>query len=51
MPSTSKKQQHLMAAALHGARFPKAEAIRASMTPDQMKDFTKLAPTPKGKKR
>lgn len=39
MPAKSKSQQRLMAAAEHGATFPKAQAIRASMTTDQMHDF------------
>lgn len=39
MPSTSKSQQRLMAAAEHNADFPKAKAIRASMTHGQMHDF------------
>lgn len=39
MPAKSKAQQRLMAAAEHGATFPKAKAIRASMTQGQMHDF------------
>jgi hypothetical protein len=39
MPSKSVSQQKLMQAAEHGARFPKAEQIRASMTYAQMHDF------------
>jgi hypothetical protein len=39
MPATSKAQQRLMAAAEHGATFPKAKAIQASMTHQQMHDF------------
>ena len=39
MPAKSKSQQRLMAAAEHGANFPKAREIRKSMTHQQMKDF------------
>ena len=39
MPSKSRSQQHLMAAAEHGATFPLAQKIRASMTHQQMHDF------------
>ncbi len=39
MPSTSKKQQRLMAAAEHGASFPKAKALRKTMTGSQLHDF------------
>jgi hypothetical protein len=39
MPSTSKAQQRLMQAAEHGATFPKARAVRASMTYAQLHDF------------
>ena len=39
MPSVSKSQQRLMQAAEHGATFPKAQAINASMTKAQMHDF------------
>jgi hypothetical protein len=46
MPATSQKQRRLMAAALHGADFPKAKAIRRSMTDEQIKDFTHLKGTP-----
>lgn len=49
MPSKSKAQQHLMAAAAHNAQFPKARALRASMTMQQLHDFaatkTKSLPT------
>jgi hypothetical protein len=38
-PARSKAQQRLMAAAEHNADFPKAKAIRKSMTHDQMHDF------------
>jgi hypothetical protein len=44
LPAKSQKQANLMHAALGGARFPKAQAIRASMTPSQIHDFT-LGPT------
>jgi hypothetical protein len=39
MPSVSKKQQRLMAAAEHGATFPMAKKLRRSMTHDQLHDF------------
>lgn len=39
MPSTSKAQQRLMAAAEHGADFPMAKKLRASMTHEQLHDF------------
>lgn len=39
MPAKSKAQQHLMAAAAHGAMFPKAEQLRASMSMRQLRDF------------
>lgn len=39
MPSKSKAQQRLMAAAEHGAEFPMAQKVRASMTHQQMHDF------------
>lgn len=39
MPSKSKAQQRLMAAAEHGAQFPMAQQIRKSMTHQQMHDF------------
>lgn len=39
MPAKSVAQQHLMQAAEHGAKFPAAENIRASMTHEQMHDF------------
>lgn len=39
MPSRSKSQQRLIAAAEHGATFPKAKAIAKSMTHQQMHDF------------
>ena len=46
MPATSKAQQHLMAAAAHGADFAKAEALRRSMSPGQLADFART-PTKK----
>lgn len=39
MPATSKAQQRLMAAAEHGANFPKARKLRQSMTHQQLHDF------------
>jgi hypothetical protein len=39
MPARSKAQRRLIAAAEHGATFPKARAIRASMSYAQMHDF------------
>jgi len=39
MPAKSKAQQHLMAAAEHGASFPMARRLRASMTLKQLHDF------------
>lgn len=39
MPSTSKKQRRLMGAAEHGATFPLAQKLRASMTHQQLHDF------------
>jgi hypothetical protein len=49
MPAKSKAQQHLMAAAAHGASFPMAKKVRASMTKGQMHDFaaTKTTRLPK----
>ncbi len=41
MPAKSKAQLHLMQAAAHGAKFSKAKQVRASMTPQQLKDFTR----------
>lgn len=41
MPSRSQAQQHLMAAAEHGATFPMAQKLRATMTLAQMHDFAK----------
>jgi hypothetical protein len=39
MPSKSKAQQRLMAAAEHGASFPAAKKLRQSMTHKQLHDF------------
>lgn len=39
MPAVSKAQQHLMQAAEHGADFPMAKKVQASMSHDQMHDF------------
>ena len=39
MPSVSTSQQRLMGAAEHGASFPLAKKIRASMSHAQMHDF------------
>jgi len=39
MPAKSKAQQRLMAAAEHGADFPMAKKLRASMTHQQLHDF------------
>jgi len=53
MPSKSKAQQHLMAAAEHGATFPMARKIRSALSPQQMHDFaatrTKSLPVHVGK--
>ena len=40
MPAQSETQARLMRAALHGAEFAKAKEIRASMSSDQIRDFT-----------
>lgn len=47
MPAKSRSQQRLMQAAEHGAMFPKATALRASMTQQQLHDFA--AGSEKGK--
>jgi hypothetical protein len=47
MPAKSKAQRHLIAAAEHGATFPMAKKVRASMTHAQMHDFA--AGSEKGK--
>jgi hypothetical protein len=39
MPPKSKAQQHLMAAAEHGADFPMARKVRASMSLSELHDF------------
>ena len=39
MPSVSRHQQKLMAAAAHGAPFSMARRVRASMTAAQLHDF------------
>jgi phage gpG-like protein len=39
MPSKSKAQQRLIAAAEHGASFPMARKVQQSMTHSQMQDF------------
>lgn len=40
MPSKSRAQQRLMQAAEHGADFPLARTLRASMTHAQLHDFS-----------
>jgi len=39
VPSVSKSQQHLFAAAKHGADFPMARKLRSSMTLKQLGEF------------
>ena len=39
MPAVSKAQQRLMGAAEHGAKFPMAKKLRASMSMQQLHDF------------
>lgn len=39
LPSKSRSQQRLMGAAEHGANFPMARKLRASMTQQQLRDF------------
>lgn len=39
MPAVSRSQQRLFQAAAHGAQFPMAQKLRASMSPDKMRDF------------
>ncbi len=39
MPAVSTAQQHLMAAAEHGANFPMAKKLRKSMSHKQLHDF------------
>lgn len=38
-PARSKAQQRLFQAAAHGATFPAAKKLRASMTPAQLQEF------------
>lgn len=45
MPSKSPAQHRLMMAAKHGATFPKAKAVRQSMTRSQLDDFTNVDPS------
>ncbi len=40
MPSVSKSQQRLFAAAAHGASFPMAEQLRRSMPEAKLEEFT-----------
>jgi hypothetical protein len=47
MPAKSAKQARLFRAAAHGATFPLARKLRETMTVQQIKDFTKRAPTKK----
>ena len=39
MPAKSKAQQHLMAAAEHGASFPLAKKLRGSMSLSELHKF------------
>lgn len=39
MPSVSRAQRRLMGAAEHGADFPMARKLRASMSHEQLHDF------------
>ena len=41
MPAKSKAQAHLMRAAEHGASFPMAKKVAASMSMKQLHDFAK----------
>lgn len=50
-PARSAKQQRLMAAALHGADFPKAQQIRRTMSLSDLKEFAAKVTPKKGKKR
>lgn len=43
MPATSKAQQHLMAAAEHGANFPMAKKLRRSMSLKQLADYARTS--------
>jgi len=38
-PAKSKSQQRLFQAVAHGATFAKAQQLRRSLTPDQLRDF------------
>jgi len=38
-PARSKSQERLFQAAEHGATFPKAAKLRASLTREQLRDF------------
>jgi hypothetical protein len=58
MPAKSPAQRRLMQAAAHGATFKKAKEIRASMTPQQLQDYTRgpsvgeaIGPAPPKKKK
>jgi hypothetical protein len=44
MPAKSKAQANLMRAAKHGATFPKAKQLRASMSDKQLSEFSHMAP-------
>jgi hypothetical protein len=44
MPARSEPQRRLMAAAAHGATFPKAKQLRQSMTMAQLRDFAEVPP-------
>lgn len=44
MPAQSESQRRLMAAAAHGATFPKAKQLRQSMTMTQLRDFADAPP-------
>jgi hypothetical protein len=41
MPAKSPAQRRLMQAAAHGATFKKAREVRQSMTPEQLRDYTR----------
>jgi len=43
MPAKSQAQRRLMAAAKHGADFPMAKKVRASMTDKQLSEFSHTA--------
>jgi hypothetical protein len=42
-PAVSKAQAHLMRAAEHGAQFPAAKKLRASMTLKQIAEFARTS--------